>query len=167
VSGSDDSLGENFRWSQFIGESSARWRDHMRRAEAPEVVFEVNVNDSCAIANDGVRRSCDRVARGALRPISGGPSQPVFHWSNRSDGFHNRPHWSLGRNSPFPQEVEAPTKGRSLQFLKSAGCIIVIDEPLDVSDPVGSVLISIKSMEGLQARSEINAHCCRSHAPST
>jgi len=52
------------------------------------------------------------------------------------------------------------------KFLKSAGCIIVIDEPLDVSDPVGSVLISIKSLEGLPERSEIDAHCCRSHAPS-
>jgi hypothetical protein len=37
------------------------------------------------------------------------------------------------------------------KFLKSAGYVIVIDDPLDVSDPVGSVLISIKSMEGLPA----------------
>jgi hypothetical protein len=58
-------------------------------------------------------------------------------------------------------------RGRSSQFLKSAGRIVVTDEPLDLSDPVGSVLIPIKSMEGLPARTEIDAHWRRSHAPST
>ena len=41
------------------------------------------------------------------------------------------------------------------------GCIVVTDEPRNVGDPFGSVVMSIKSMEGLPARAEIDVHCCR------
>src|SRR5262249_55660270 len=44
---------------------------------------------------------------------------------------------------------------------KSAGCIIVTDEPHNVGDPVSSVVISIKSMGGPPARAEIDVRCCR------
>jgi transcriptional regulator with GAF, ATPase, and Fis domain len=40
------------------------------------------------------------------------------------------------------------------------GCTIVTDEPHNVGDPVSSGMISIKSMEGLPARAEIDV-CCR------
>jgi hypothetical protein len=43
--------------------------------------------------------------------------------------------------------------------------LILTVEPLGVSDPVGSVVISIKSIEGLPARAEIDAHWRRSHEP--
>ena len=43
----------------------------------------------------------------------------------------------------------------------------VTDEPHNVGDPVSSVVISIKSVEGLPARAEIDAHCCRSYALTT
>ncbi len=52
-------------------------------------------------------------------------------------------------------------KARSSQSPKSAGCIIVIDEPHNVSDPVSSWVISIKSMEGLSARADIDVRCRR------
>src|SRR5262249_8912877 len=52
-------------------------------------------------------------------------------------------------------------RARSSQFLKSAACIIVTNEPHNVGDPVSSRVISIKSMGELSARAEINVHCCR------
>jgi hypothetical protein len=52
-------------------------------------------------------------------------------------------------------------KARSSQSLKSAGCAIVIDEPHNVSYPVSFGVISIKSMDGLPARVDIDVRCRR------
>src|SRR5262245_62915402 len=49
----------------------------------------------------------------------------------------------------------------SSPFRKSAGCIIATDEPHNVGDPFGSVVISIKLMEGLPARAEIDVRSYR------
>jgi hypothetical protein len=54
----------------------------------------------------------------------------------------------------------------SSQPLKSAGCIVT-NEPHDVGDPFSSGVISIKSMDRLPARLEIDVRRCRSYAPST
>jgi hypothetical protein len=80
--------------------------------------------------------------------------------------YHNsRPHQALERNSPTPRDIEVPEKGKVIAIPKSAGCIIAIDEPHNVGAPVKSGVISIKSMEGLSARAEIDVRCCRSYAP--
>src|SRR5262249_50852010 len=50
---------------------------------------------------------------------------------------------------------------RLSRFRKSAGCIIVTNEPHNVGDPVSSGMMLIKSMGELSARAEINVHCCR------
>src|SRR5262245_6317917 len=57
--------------------------------------------------------------------------------------------------------MDSRRRARSSQSLKSAGCIIVTNEPHNVGDPVSSGVISIKSMGELSARAEINVHCCR------
>jgi hypothetical protein len=51
----------------------------------------------------------------------------------------------------------------SLSLPKTSSRIItdeITDEPYNVGDPV-STRKSIKSMEGMSARTEINVHCCR------
>jgi hypothetical protein len=57
-------------------------------------------------------------------------------------------------------------KAGSFQSHKSAACIMITDEPYNVGGP-DSAGMSIKSMEGMSARAEINAHWRRSYAPST
>jgi hypothetical protein len=47
----------------------------------------------------------------------------------------------------------------SLSLPKTSSRLIT-DKPYNVSDPVGAGM-SIKSMEGMSARTEINEHCCR------
>ena len=51
----------------------------------------------------------------------------------------------------------APSSGAS----KSAGCIIVTDEPHNAGDPVSSGVIPIKSLEGPPERAEIYVRYCR------
>jgi hypothetical protein len=68
-------------------------------------------------------------------------------------------HWRGTRH--FHERSKRRRRARSSQSLKWAGCIIVTDEPHNVADPVNSRVISIKSMEGLPARAEIDVRCCR------
>jgi hypothetical protein len=67
---------------------------------------------------------------------------------NYLDYYHNSRPLVIGEELAISTRGRSADEGGASQFLKSSGCIIVTDEPLDVSDPVGSVLISIKSMEG-------------------
>ncbi len=68
-------------------------------------------------------------------------------------------HWRGTRQ--FHERSKRRRRARSSQSLKSAGCIIVTDEPHNVGDPVSSGVISIKSMEGLPARAVIDVRCCK------
>jgi hypothetical protein len=61
----------------------------------------------------------------------------------------------------FHERSKRRRKARSSQSLKLAGCIIAIDEPHNVGVLVSSGVISIKSMEGLSVRAEINVRCCK------
>src|SRR5262249_41642255 len=72
-----------------------------------------------------------------------------------------------GRISPWRgtrrshEQSSRQRQARSSRFRKSAGCIIVTNEPHNVGDPVSSGMMLIKSMGELSARAEINVHCCR------
>ena len=68
-------------------------------------------------------------------------------------------HWRETRR--LHERSKRRRRARSSQSLKSAGCIIVTDEPHNVGDPVSSGMILIKSMEGLPARAEIDVRCRR------
>jgi hypothetical protein len=88
---------------------------------------------------------------------------------SRADGFCVTFDNSVNIGRPKGQFIEAANvinsnPARVVSINRSsleAGCIIVTDEPHNVGDPVSSGVISIKSMEGLPARAEIDAHCCR------
>jgi hypothetical protein len=67
-------------------------------------------------------------------------------------------HWRGTRH--FHERSKRRRRARLSQSLKSAGCIIVTDELHNVGDPVSSEVISIRSMEGLPARAEIDVCCC-------
>src|SRR5262249_49362240 len=66
-----------------------------------------------------------------------------------------------GRTHRSHERSKRRRRARSSQSLKSAGCIIVTNEPHNVGDPVSSGMMSIKSMGELSARAEVNVHCCR------
>jgi hypothetical protein len=114
-----------------------------------------------------------RHASSCKRPISGylqaEPRMPrVIDFQFGTMGFVSRDcitilarigHWRGTRH--FHERSKRRRRERSSQSLKSEGCIIVTDEPHDVGDPLSSVVISIKSMEILPARAEIDVRCCR------
>jgi len=113
-----------------------------------------------------------RHASSCKRPISGylqaEPRMPrVINLQFGTMGFVSRGcittfgrirHWIETRR-PLERSSLRRMAG-SFQSHKSAAWIIVTDEPHNVGDPVNTGM-SIKSMEGMSARTEINTHCCR------
>jgi hypothetical protein len=149
-------------WHGRAGRSIKHPARHLQQLK-PAITFERGLNAHCSLSHTG--------------PIGGylqaKPRVPrVIDLQFGTMGFVSRgcitilARISLWRGTRhFHERSKRQRRARSSQFLKSAGCIIVTDEPHNVGDPVSSVVISIKSMEGLPARAEIDVRCCRSYAP--